>query len=165
MKLGEIGIVAFSFGVPYTILSNRRIATIASQKAEEFKARIYTQLDILVKKGLTVDYTEEEPGKPPPTLRIARGAVKWAQKHNLKELWIVAAKPHLWRCQRDLEQAIKEVKAQIKVRLCQKEIEQFPEKEWFCENSTQKRTRFQNRYYRERILKCLPFFLYKHIAN
>lgn len=161
----KTGIVAFAFGVPWTILSNRRIAQIASQKSRELKARVYTQLDVRVENDIVVDYTDEEPGNPPPTLRIARGAVQWAKRHGLTELWVVAAKLHLWRCKRDLTQTVREAGVQIAVRVC-KEIEQFPENEWFCQDSTQSRARSRKNWQnRERILKFIPFFIYKHVAS
>lgn len=159
------GIVAFAFGVPETILANRRIAEIASKKAREFNGQVYTQLDIRVENGVPVDYTEEKPGNPPPTLRIARGAVKWAKRHGLTELWIVAAKPHLWRALRDIQQAIREDGARIEVRVCT-EIEQYPEDSWFCPDSTQDRVRSREVWdKRENIVKLIPFFVYKRVAS
>ena len=161
----KIGIVAFGFGVPWTILSNQRIAQIASQKAMELNAPVYTQLDIRIESGIEVKYTVEEPGNPPPTLRIARGAVQWAKQQGFEELWIVAAKPQLWRALRDVEQAVREAGEKIEVHAC-KEIEQYPEDSWFCPDSTQPRTQSRKAWNkREKILKLLPFFLYKHVAK
>lgn len=71
----KTGIVAFSFGAPDTIVANRQIAEIASKEARELKGRVYTQRDVCVGKDIQVEYTKEESGIPPPTLRIARGAV------------------------------------------------------------------------------------------
>jgi hypothetical protein len=161
----KAGILPFAFGVPETILSNRRIAQITSQKARELEAPVYTQLDISIEAGIEVEFTEEQPGNPPPTLRFARGAVEWARRKNLTDLWIVAAKPHLWRCVRDLIRAIREVKAQIEIHVCE-EIEQYPEDEWFCADSTQERTQSKKNWEgRERIIKLMPFFVYKFIAS
>ena len=159
------GVVAFAFGAPETIRSNRRIAEIALKKSRELNARVYTQLDIHVEPGIKVEYTEEEAGNPPPTLRIARGAVKWAKRHGLSELWVVAAKPHLWRTLRDIQQAIRENGAQIEVCAC-KEIEQYPEDSWFCPDSTQDRVRSREAWdKRERFLKLMPFSVYKRVAK
>ncbi len=159
------GIVAFAFGAPYTILSNRRIARIASRKAYELDAPVYTQLDVNIELGIKVEHTEEELGNPPPTLRIARGAVQWAKQRRLAVLWVVAAKPHLWRVLRDLNQAICEAGENIYVRTCE-EIEQYPEESWFCPNSTQKRTQSRKNWdWREKILKLVPFFVYKRVAK
>jgi hypothetical protein len=163
--LKKTGIVAFAFGVPDTILSNRRIAEIASKKARELNGRVYTQLDIRVEDDISVEYTDEKPGNPPPTLRIARGAVQWAKRHGLTELWVVAAKPHLWRALRDVQRAVREDGARIEVRVC-KEVEQYPEDSWFCPDSTQDRVRSRKAWdKRERILKLMPFFLYKCVAS
>lgn len=159
------GIVAFAFGVPYAIGSNQRIAQIASQKARELEAPVYTQADIRVDSGIVVEYTIEEQGNPPPTLRMARGAVQWAKRQGLIELWIVAAKPHLWRVFRDLEEAVRELGDKMRVRAC-KEIERFPYDSWFCPDSAQARTRSRAVWgVREKILKLMPFWLYKHIAK
>ncbi len=161
-----VGIVAFAFGAPDTIRSNQWIAQIASQKARELNAPVYTQNDVQVESGIEVKYTDEEPGNPPPTLRIARGAIQWAKQQGFRELWIAAAKPHLWRCKRDLVQAAREARVQITVRICCKEIELFFENEWFCPDSTQPRTRSRKNWQdRERVLKLMPFFLYKLIAS
>ena len=159
------GVVAFAFGIPSTITSNQRIAQIASQRARELSGRVYTQLDIRVEEGIPVEYTKEEPGNPSPTLRIARGAVQWAKRHRLTELWVVAAKPHLWRALRDVQRAVREDGARIEVRVC-KEVEQYPEDSWFCPDSTQDRVRSREVWdKRERILKLMPFFLYKRVAS
>lgn len=162
------GIVAFAFGAPDVIRSNQRIAQIASQKARELNAPVYTQLDILIEAiapEIKVTYTDEKPGNPPPTLRIARGAIEWAKRQRLTELLVVAAKPHLWRCVRDLTQSVREAGVPILIRFC-KEIEQFPEDEWYCPDSTQLRARSQKDWQsRERILKLMPFFIYKLIAS
>ena len=112
-----------------------------------------------------MEYTDEEPGNPPPTLRIARGAVQWAKRHGLTKLWVVTAKPHLWRALRNVQQAVREVGARIEVRAC-KEIEQYPENSWFCPDSTQDRVRTRETWdKRENIVKLIPFFIYKHIAS
>lgn len=164
--MAKAGVVAFAFGVPSTIRSNRRIGQIASRKARELGAPVYTQFDVLVGDGIKTYYTEEQPGNPPPSLRIARGAVQWARRNFLDEFWVVAAKPHLWRCVRDLNRAIGETNdLAARVRVCD-EIEQFPEAEWFCSDSTRERTRSREAWdKRERILKLMPFFLYKFVAK
>jgi len=162
---GTKGIVAFAFGAPCTIESNKRIARIASHKAHEFGAPVYTQCDIFIEHGIEVYNCEEIESLPPPTLRIARGAVQWAQEQRLSELWIVAAQPHLWRCLRDLERAVRETEAQIKILACE-EIWYYPPDGWFCLNSTQERTRYREAWdKRERILKFMPFFIYKRIGS
>jgi len=112
-----------------------------------------------------VVYTEEKQGSPPPTLRIARGAVKWAKESGLEDLWIVAAEPHLWRCTRDLIYAVKEMRAQIGVFICE-DIYQYSEDKWYCAGSEQIRTRSpENWRKRERKLKKMPMFIYKRIAK
>jgi hypothetical protein len=114
------GIVAFAFGVPDSIWSNRAIAQIASIKARDLGAPIFTQLDVPIPYWVAADRANEEAGNPPPTLRIAREAVLWAKLRSIEELWVVAAGPHLWRVVRDLKYAIHEAEteAQIKVQIC-----------------------------------------------
>ncbi len=156
-------VVAFAFGAPDTIRSNRRIAKIASQKAREFNASIYTQLDVRIEEpGIEVIYVEEDPaGNPPTTWRIAQGVAQWAKRQGCKEILIVAAKPHLWRALRDVKQAVREAGKEIKICVCE-EIEQYPEDSWFCLDSTQDRVRSKKRWdKREKIFKLMPFFIYK----
>lgn len=162
------GIVAFAFGMPATIQPNRRIAKIAAEKAHELNAPIYTQLDIRVplESGVQVEYIEgEKLGSPPSTLRIARGAIEWAKRNQITDLFIVAAKPHLRRVLRDIEKAARENKVRIKVHPSE-EIEQYPADSWFSPDSIQKRTRSRKVWIiRECILNLMPFFLYKRIAS
>ena len=163
--MAKEGVVAFAFGVPASIVSNQRIAQIASKKAKERNASVYTQLDVQIEAGIAVEYTEEKSGEPPPTLREARGAVQQARKLGLEVLWIAAAAPHLWRALRDLKYAIKEARAAITVRTCE-EISRYPEEEWYCSNSTQKRASSRREWQkRDRILKLMPMFLYKLVAS
>ncbi len=159
------GVVAFAFGIPYTDPSNEQIARIASWKAHELHAPVYTQLDVRIETGVDVTYTTEEPGKPPQTLRIARGAVEWAVRAGFSELWIVAAKPHLWRALRDMERAVRESKNRIVIHTCT-EIEEHPEDSWFSPSSGQKHTRSRKAWNRrENILRILPFVVYKRVAK
>jgi hypothetical protein len=160
--LKKAGIVTFALGTPDSIQSNKRLALISMRKARLLKAPIYTQRDFGVdpQPGIFITYTEEEPGKPPPTFIIARGAVQWAKARGIKELWIVCARPHLKRCKRDLEYAIQEVYADITVRVCEG-ILMFPAHEWFCEDSTQVRTTSLKEWWlREFIATHIPMWLY-----
>ena len=87
------------------------------------------------------------------------------KKKRLKELWIAAAKPHLWRCERDLKYAISEAGLQIDVQICE-DIDKYPEDEWYCSKSEQIRTRSPEDWWkRERKLKKMPMFVYKCIAK
>ncbi len=165
--MDKVGIVAFSFGAPSAIPANQHIARIARNHAIALKASIYTQPDIQInnKEGVEVLYTHQKNGNPPPTLRIARRAVQWAHQQGIKELLVVAAEPHLWRCVRDLKYASKEARMRIHIRISS-EPELYPEEEWFCANSTQERTQSKKNWERqERILRHLPMFLYKRIAS
>jgi len=168
MEVRKVGIIAFAFGMLETILSNQRIAQITLQKVRELNASVYTQLDIayiLVPEIVDIQSIRNDEFGPPPTLRIARGAIQWAKRRKITELWIVAAEPHLWRALRDVQQAVREAEEYIEVRICE-EIKQYPRGSWFCLNSAQKRTRsWWNWHKRELIFKFMPFFIYKRIAG
>ena len=164
--MNKAGIVAFAFGVPWNIRSNQRIAGIAENKAIDLSAPVYTQKDVHIDLISAVTYTEEELGHPPPSLRMARGAVRWACTRRITDLWVVAARPHISRCMRDLIKAVEQSGRQISIHVCQEEIDQFPEDLWFCLNSTQPRTRSRQAWERrERIFRYLPFWLYKIVAS
>ena len=159
------GIVAFAFGTPSTIDSNLRIAQIADTWSGLYNgARIYTQEDVPVRRKRSVHTIRQAAcTDPPPTLRIARGVVRWALWHRINELWIVCATPHLWRCKRDLAFAIGELGADIDVHVCP-EVEREPDG-WFCPESTQPRTQSEQAWKRrERILYWMPMFLYTRLA-
>jgi hypothetical protein len=159
------GIVAFAFGTPSSIRSNVIIAKIASRKARELKVPVYTQQDVVVDPEVEVFFTDEKSGEPPPTLRISRGAVSWAKKTGLRHLWICAASPHLWRCRRDFTRAILETGLDISIWAFS-ETGLHHEDVWFCPDSTQKRTRSREAWEkRERILRIMPFFIYKFVAS
>lgn len=163
-------VIVFAFGVPHTLRSNRKIAVIASEKARELDALVYTQLDVQIEPCIKADrivYTEEKPGCPPPTLRIARGAVEFAMRNGLDEMWVVAAQPHLWRVLRDIKEALREKRKGdwVRVYVCD-EIGQYPEDFWFCHDSTQERTRSCKAWEkRELVLQFLPFCIYKLVAS
>jgi len=93
-------VVAFAFGMLYNILSNRQIAKIATKKAQELNADIFTQLDILIKADLKVYYLKDEVYSDCSlsTFFLAQEALRYAQKNNYNEIWVVAAQPHLKRC-------------------------------------------------------------------
>lgn len=157
----KTGVVAFSFGVPDTIRSNRWIAHIAGGIATNEKCPVFTQLDVTIKYPVEVVRVEERVGEPPPTLRIARAAVKWAISCGIIHLHIVAAEPHLWRAERDLKMAIKEAGAKISTSI-PFELTKYPKDDWFCSDSTQSHTKSRRNWNRrERILKLTPFWLYK----
>lgn len=189
----KIGIVAFAFGVPHSTLANQRIAETAryevwrqerearyqgflQESSLEIHCQIFTQRDVQfnvriertsieVLSAGDITYIEEEPDGPPPTLRIARGAVEWAKQRRIGRLWVVAAKPHLWRCVRDLEYAICEADAHIKVSVGE-EIKQSLGKWWFDPGSTQKRVHSFWRWWpREIILRLMPMAIYKRVAG
>jgi len=161
------GIIAFAFGSPAKIFSNEIIARIAAAEAKRLKGPIYTQRDIRIEfeDGIAVDYTYEESNKPPSTWFICNGAVEWAKQNNFNKLIIVAAKPHLWRCMRDIKKAVQSLGVEITVKACG-EIHEYPYQDWFCRESVQLRTRSKIIWTaREWIIKLMPFSFYKMLSN
>lgn len=159
------GIVAFAFGTPYTLSSNCILAEIASNKMREVNGLIFTQRDIQVEAGIPVTYATEQEGKTSPTLRMSREAVRWAQKNQMTELWVVAAQPHLSRVLRDMERARQEIGVNFLIQPCP-EIDAFDPQSWFCPDSTQTRVRTLRLWnQRENILLRTPFWLYRLVAN
>lgn len=161
----KYGVVALAFGVPSSIESNRVIAELAMSHARKLQAPIFTQTDVSIPAEYDVEYQQQEPDQPPPTLCIARAAVEWAVRRKINDLCVVGAKPHLWRCTRDLQFAIEERGATISIRYPE-EIAHFPSTTWYCRDSTQGRTRSRWSWLkRELILMLMPMFIYKRVAS
>lgn len=151
--------------MPDNIRSNIRIGRIASEKACQSNAPVFTQLDVSVEKGILVKHIDEDPQNPPSTLRIATEALRWAKEREFEELWIAAAKPHLPRILRDIKKMSRKLRFTIKISLCEG-IEAHPEDSWFCLNSRQEHTRSKEAWEkRESVLMRLPFFLYRWIVR
>lgn len=158
-------VVAFAFGTPADIKSNKCIARFASRLARKLEAPVYTQRDVPIRYKGRVMYTDETHGNPPPTLRMARGAMRFAKELGAQEIWIVAAKPHLERCRRDIREAASEIRFDPQIPYCEESMK-YRWDSWFCPDSTQKRTRSKDAWERrERILRLMPFFIYKHVAS
>jgi len=164
----KTGVVAFSFGFPADIFSNWLIARIARQKSKEHKSGIFTQPDVIIDRDdIDVDYFEcdENSNARPSTISVAREALKWAKRNEIKSIWIVAAAPHLKRCQRDLQKLIKEDDLEISIHVCES-IYAFPTKSWFSPESKQIRTRSKIIWtLREKFLRSIPFSFYKLITG
>ena len=160
----DFGIVAFAFGTPATAAPNVRIASIAARLARKYSKPIFTQDEVQFEKGSDLDVTRIE-GEEVPTLRIARAAVAWAVERKLHHLWVVCAKPHWVRCERDLKEAAAEAGVKLSIFLSP-EIEASSRREWFDPNSTQKRVRSTKAWLPREVLLCvMPFWLYKRLAS
>ena len=170
--MAKNGVGAFAFGVPWTIWSNQTIAWIAAKHANQNDARIFTQQDVQFgpeydKLRLDVEYLPgEDPSDPPPTLRIARWIVDRVIEEEIDKLVVVGAGPHLWRCMRDMKEAALEKGLKSLMIKPAPEISKEPEDKWFCLDSTQPRTQTKENWNkRERVLKVMPFFIYKRVAK
>ena len=165
----KTGLVAFAFGVPYSTTANREIARIVTECASENPMPVFTQKDIQINlAGLDIAMCAEAE-QSPPTLRIARASVKWAQKKELKQLKIIAAVPHVWRCKRDLEAAVLESGAKINVSIIES-IYEVESSLWFDPNGVQRRAQSWSKWWwashrNELLLRAIPFSIYRHIAN
>jgi hypothetical protein len=159
-------VVAFAFGAPADLPSNKAIRELAEGQARELNCPVFTQLDVQVSPDIETARASETPGEPPPTLRIAREAVDWAIRGKIERLWVAAATPHRLRCLRDLNEAARE----RNVRICVIPIESPRHLDrngvWFNPRSTQIRTRSESAWWsRERLLLRLPFWIYKRVAK
>lgn len=164
------GIVAFAFGSAKTA-GCRRIAAIASRRARWLHAPIYTQDDVPIGDDVGVEVTsvldDDESGKPPPTLAIARGAARWAQKKGLERIMLVAAAPHCWRVEHDTRKALQEIDADIEIHVCP-EPYRYPERAWFCPELKNEQLRVRSKlvwWLRETTLMLMPFWLYERVAG
>lgn len=156
-------IVAFAFGTPSSTVTNRRLASIAGNRALALNVQVITQRDIKIGGDIEIKI-EEDPLLPAPTLRIARQAVIWAEAHQIERLMVVAALPHLARCLRDLRKAAKERGFTVEI-VPDSEVLNSRYFSWFDKSSTQKRVRSLDQWIvREAILTLMPFWLYKRIA-
>jgi hypothetical protein len=159
-------VVAFAFGVPNTLSSNRLIAAIASAKAAALGIPVYTQWDVMpLATGIDVELTQENHPIRVPSLRIARGAVAWMAQRGIHSVWLCAAAPHFARTMRDLHYAANKAAWPIRVKICEG-LQDPPYDSWFCKDSTQPDTRikwFWN--IRDTILMHMPMWLYARIAG
>lgn len=171
---GKMLIIVQAFGVPHSIWANELLAQIALRKISELgdsEIYIYTQLDIQFRdkdiEGVKkVERINERPGKPPSTFRIVRGAVDYAIKNKIGEIYLVCAgRLHGWRCGRDLVEVVKEMNCSADIHFCQESLI-YPKSSWVSADSTQVRTQSLLKWYSWEIpLRIMPFWMYKIIAN
>ena len=164
--MSKAAVVAFGFGVPHAVASNREIARLAGEWAGKVRGPVYTQLDVQLPRGIDFVPTPEDPGHPPPTLRIARNAVRWAQRQGIEDLLVVAARPHLQRARRDVLEAVREQRAEITVYDCYQDVAGTSVDFWFSPYSRQWRGRWWIYWnVRDWILLHMPLWLYKWVAS
>lgn len=148
------GVVAFAFGTPDTLPVNKYIGLTAASLG----LPIFSQIEVPLTGVRDVTLIE---GKELPTLRIARGAIAWANKRNISSLHVFCAPPHAWRCLRDLREAARE--AGVSKYFYRPII--LREEGWFDKDSDQPRTRSWLAWNaRELILRHMPYGLYARIA-
>lgn len=156
----DIGVVTFAFGSQKTP-SNEKLFEITKMLARIYGAPVFTQPDIIAApdaKEIDVELINEGPNNPSSTLKMAEAAVKWARRRRLKRLVIVAAKPHVSRCHRDMMKTAKGT-VDIRVNPCR------DGEKWFYSESTQAWTRSPLLWkMRETVLMSMPFWLYRRIC-
>lgn len=161
----KAGIVAFAFGAPDTLPSNRYIGEIACQKAVELGAPVFTQLDVPTTEMVYRHPIREVLGRPPSTFQISLGAMEWSLEHELDVIYIAAAPPHIFRVQKDIVHAMAEKRHKVEVRFLDEIFAKAAQIEWFCQHSTQPWTRTPEAWQRrERQIGWIPRWLYKHVA-
>jgi hypothetical protein len=156
----------FAFGTPADCKANNQIAEATKYEYERYHAiAVYTQPDVQLGPGYNIHYIDEKPGKPSPTLRIARWDVQCAVRDGVNRLVFIAAPDHSWRVKRDLAIAVKEIGANI--QLVESTVpHQFIDDSWYSGDSTQPRTLTQEAFLRrEAKLRKMPEWIYKLIAS
>lgn len=162
--------MGFAFATPASAFVNQvlrhRVVDIYNEQAGE--VNIFTHCDLgdllppIVR--MRMQMTREEEGKPSTTLRMAREAVAFARKYRMTEIRVVAAKPHMWRCLRDIAKAMEEAK--INLPIIREDFERMSWFAWFHKSSTQPRTRSPWAWLqRDVLLWLMPWKMYKRIAS
>lgn len=172
LDMTPIGVVVYPFGTPASNTSNRWLVSEVEKIYMDFNSiLVYTQRDIqfigprfLNLQNHTTYFPQGGIEESPPTLRIARGAAQWA-RGRVKKIIVVAAKPHLPRALRDTQHAFKEASVNIRIEPWSN-IAYTLYDSWFNPNGTPLRTASRSHWKkRERILRFLPYPIYREIAK
>ena len=168
-----MAVVGGAFGQPPEIWANKRISEVCSDIIESHAGNgvVLTQADIIPRKGIrVVRIPGEEPGKAPPTLRIARFVAQFVKNHpKIKTVWVVAAWYHMPRMLRDVKWAFAELGiTDVLILPAKGRVGIWPRRKWFCKDSTQSRTTGDLQWWiREIPLLMMTVFppLYKKVAS
>ncbi len=172
LDITPIGVVVYAFGTPYSNTSNQWLVSEVRKIYMHFNSiLVYTQNDI---QFIGAEFQDRQDGityfpqgareEAPPTLRIARGAAQWA-RGRMKRIIVVAAKPHLPRALRDTRAAFKEAVVNIRIEPWS-DIAYTSYNAWFDPKGTQIRAASRGHWERrERILRGMPYFLYRIVAK
>jgi len=106
-KQRKVGLVAFGFGEPYDLESNRLIAACVTKVAQTKEiVSIYTDRDVALHLPPDEAVVKQlDSTLFPHTYRMAVFTVKQMKEEGVEELHAVAASCHLWRAVRDLRWA------------------------------------------------------------
>jgi len=156
----KIGIITFAFGRPSSLPSNVLLSQYTQMYAKQHSAPTFTQYDIKIQTGEVTTTA----GAVPTTRIIAKRAAKWVRKNNFETIYIVAARPHLRRCIRDIKKECRSINVSPKIIVIP-EIYRTPNTTWFHKQSIQWHTRNAFLWWlRETCLLSLPYTLYKRIV-
>jgi len=160
------GIVAFSFGRPKTIRSNRAIAQLARERALLTGAHVFTQKDVPIdpdiRFGGLVFANQIYETIPPSTLDVSIQATRWIDRNKIDTLEVVAAGPHMWRAHRDMCEVLYDHKPKVTIT----KVAVVDDDSWFCADSLQWFTRSRKLWeLRERLLRKFPFPIYEAIVT
>ncbi len=163
--------VVYPFGCPNNIESNKTLALITANKVKESKENknitVFTQYDILLDEtieALTIR-PDEIMNNPFTTYELSLKAVEWAIENKVTKISIIAAKPHIDRCYRDITYIAEQKKLEINFEKCKEVYSKHYKKSWFCEESKEWWTRSPWLWWpREMMLLLTPIYFYKKIT-
>lgn len=166
-------IIANGFGTPCALLSNRFIAYDAVSAARNHSNTIiFTQKDVEVERTEYFSSSmrvERIAADPSSTWKMNLEAAAFAKRNGISTIIVVGAWPrpfpHVWRCQRDILEALKQVGhgAEVVVRESRRKGDNSiwlsrDSKQWWTRNAL-----FWAFY--EGILQHLPFWLYRRVTG
>lgn len=154
-ELSKFSLLVLAYGPEQDISPNQRLITAATQFAVKHSAPIFTQRELQFSFD-DVEY-DGESATAAPTLSIVTAAVQWAKRRGIKKITLFAARPHRYRCRRDLLWAIKQDGADIQIEVW----DDHKKTSWFCSASSQRRIHSWWTWWpREIIILCMPMRLY-----
>lgn len=164
----KTGIIVFAFGKPSWTKANLCLAAEALNVAyAKGIVNVFCQKDIDIpvdENIITIVRVVREVDNydTPTTLAIAQSAFLWAQANALEKVIIVAARPHKWRCLRDVTRVFGD---QIEVENYNK-TDSLTNSVWFNKNSRQLYTRRPVYWWaRELFIRTLPYTLYSDFCR
>jgi hypothetical protein len=154
-----------TFGFTPKGKANIYLAWISLALARDYQIPIFTQKDVAVhlrdKDDNVNVFVADQENEHISTLALVKIFEREAKFYKWKNILLVAAPPHIWRCRRDLEKFGFEVGTFLKDIL-----EGFSRKpKWYNKSDPQFWVRNPIIWWsREIILRLMPFWLYRKLA-